>query len=208
MVNQLDEIQGVASVKTKTIKSLMIKLQPQFTNGHDFCELIVDESRNGFTARLCNETYSFSWGAPGNDFVQFLIDTFSKHNDYLFGKLEDFSKRNYVDNEKTAQAMKVMLLQARRHNQIDEEQAREIWEEIESFEGNDDVTQNHLYSEWSHWFEQAIEQDIFSNEPWFEDFIQYNEDWRCRVFCEKVAPILAEVLKVEYGKVDVLNEQP
>jgi len=28
------------------------------------------------------------------------------------------------------------------------------------------------------------------------------------VFCEKVAPILAEVLKVEYGKVDVLNEQP
>lgn len=199
------DIQGVISVEAKTIKSLMVKLEPKYTNGHDFCELIVDESRNGFTARLCNETYSFSWGAPGKDFIQFLIDTFSKQNDYLFGKLEDYSKRDFVDTEKTAKAMKVMLLQARRYNQIDEEQVREIWEEIEYFRGNDDITQNHLYSEWSHLFECAIKEDIFSNEPWFEEFISYNEDWRCRVFCEKVAPILAEVLKFEYGKVAVVQ---
>ncbi|QPQ35925.1 hypothetical protein [Lysinibacillus sp. JNUCC-52] len=197
------DIQGVISVEAKTIKSLMVELEPKYTNGHDYCELIVDESRNGFTARLCNETYSFSWGAPGNDFIQFLIDTFSKNNDYLFGKLEDYSKRDYVDTEKTAKAMKVLLLQARRYNQIDEEQAREIWEEIEYFRGNDEITQNHLYSEWSNWFECAIKQEIFSNEPWFEEFISYNEDWRCRVFCEKVAPILAEVLKVEYELVGV-----
>lgn len=194
-------IEGVNSITTNTIKSFRVGLNPRFTNGHDFCELIIDEENKNFTARLYgSETYSYGWEAPGEDFIQFLIDTFIKHNDYLFGKLENISFRNYIDTEKTGRKLREMILNARRSLEISEEEARDIWDYIEIFEGDDDLTESHFYGIYNTYFGVAIEHGIISDEPWFEDFVEHKEDFQCRVFCEKVAPILAEVLKQEYSK--------
>ncbi|PFJ33125.1 MULTISPECIES: hypothetical protein [Bacillus cereus group] len=193
-------IQGVKEVESRTIRSFRIKLDGKFTNGHEFCELIVDEQNKNFTARLYNETYSYSWGATKDDFIQFLIDIFSKDTDYLFGNLEDSSFNNFVDTEKTAENMQKLLLEARYKRNIDEDEARELWEEIESFSSYEDVTLDYFYTFYFNKFEIGIKNDVISNEPWFEEFVEREEDYKCRVFCKKVAPILAQVLKHEYQK--------
>lgn len=189
------------SIEAQTLKSFRIKLETKFTNGHDFCDLIVDETNYNFTARLYGgESYTYSWGAPGDDFIQFLIDTFSKFNDYLFEKLADYSYSNLVDTEKTAQKMREKVLVARYNRELNEEDARELWEEIESLEQSTNLTTEHFYDMYRNKFEIGIENNIWSDEPWFEDFIEFQEDYKCRIFCDKVAPILAEVLKQEYRK--------
>lgn len=193
-------IQGVKEVESRTIRSFRIKLDSTFTNGHDFCELIVDEQNKNFTARLYNETYSYSWGATKGDFIQFLIDIFSKDTEYLFGNLEDKSFNNFVDTEKTAENMQKLVLEARYNRNIDEDEARELWEEIESFSNYEDVTLGYFYDLYSNKFAIGIKNDVISDEPWFEEFVERQEDYKCRVFCEKVAPILAQVLKHEYQK--------
>jgi hypothetical protein len=195
-------IQGVKAIESRTLRSFRVKLDSKFTNGHDFCELIIDETNTNFTARLYGgETYSHSWGAPGDDFIQFLIDVFSKNNDYLFGKLENNTFSNFIDTEKTAHNMQKLVLEARYSRNLDEEEARDLWDEIESFSHYDDLTESHFYDIYKDIFEIGIEKDVFSDEPWFEDFVRRQEDFQCRVFCEKVAPILAQVLKHEYAKV-------
>ncbi|MGE7940650.1 hypothetical protein ACQKNB_01045 [Lysinibacillus xylanilyticus] len=198
------EIQGVASVETKTIKSLMVKLEPQFTNGHDFCELIVDESRNGFTARLYEETYSFSWGSPGKDFIGFLINVFKNDYGYLYGKISDRSKENWCDTEKTSNKMKECLIEMRRDGDVSESEAREVFDRIEDmFNGESQTSWDFFYSAY---FDGVIDK-TFGPEPFNDDFMVSTSDENCFIFCRKVAPILAEVLKVEYGKVDATNDQ-
>ncbi|MGE7840093.1 hypothetical protein ACQKNX_04810 [Lysinibacillus sp. NPDC093712] len=197
-------IQGVASVETKTIKSLMIQLEPQFTNGHDFCELIVDETANRFTAILYGgESYTHCWGAPGDSFIKFLIDIFGHKDEYLYEKLADYSKEKFIDTEKVGEHLKRLLLTARRQLIIDKYDTEEMWDKIEQLQSENEMTEEHLYGLWNSWFDAMIKHDIVSNEPWFEDFIERQKDWKCLVFCQKVAPILAEVLKVEYELVGV-----
>lgn len=192
-------IPGVREVESSSIKKIRVKLDPSFTNGHDFCELIIDGANNRFTAILYGgESYTNCWGAPGDDFPKFLSDVFSKNKEYLFEKIADYSKADYVDTEETSKHMKKLVLDARRSLELDEYEAREAWEDVERFEGLTSITQEGLYGSWSRWFEMLIEKDIVSDEPWFEDFIQYKEDRKCRIFCEKVAPILAEVIKQEF----------
>lgn len=198
---EMAEIQGVKTIESRTIRSFRIELEPKYTNGHDFCELIVDEANNNFTARLYGgETYSYGWGAPGDDFIKFLIDTFSKRNDYLYDKLENISYRDFIDTEKTGSNLRKIILTARRSLNLTEDEARDLWDYIEVFEGYDDLTDSHFYGIYPSYFESAIKNDVISDEPWFEDFVKHKEDRKCRVFCEKVAPILAEVLKQEYVK--------
>lgn len=191
-------IPGVRDVESSSIKKIKVKLDPSFTNGHDFCELIIDETNNRFTAIYGGESYTNCWGAPGVDFPKFLSNIFSNNREYLFGKIADYSKSDYVDTEETAKHLKKLVLDARRSHYLDTDEAREAWEDVERFEGLTSVTQEGLYDSWSRWFELLIAKDIVSDEPWFEDFIQYKEDRKCRIFCEKVAPLLAEVIKLEY----------
>ncbi|WP_342471617.1 hypothetical protein MHH70_12435 [Metasolibacillus sp. FSL H7-0170] len=195
------QIQGVKKIESRTIRSFRVELEPRYTNGHDFCELIVDEGNNNFTARLYGgETYSYGWSSPGNDFIKFLIRVFSKGYDYLLSKLENPSFYNFIDTEKTGRNLRVIILTARKESRLTQDEARDLWDCIEILEGHDDLTNSHFYNIYSTYFEAAIKNGVISDEPWFEDFIERKEDWKCRVFCEKVAPILAEVLKQEYAK--------
>ncbi|MGF7534998.1 hypothetical protein AAGG74_15115 [Bacillus mexicanus] len=193
-------IQGVTEIETRTLKSFNVKLDKVFTNGHDFCELLVDEKNNSFIARLYGgETYTFRWNSPGDDFIQYLINTFSKNSDYLYDKLEDVKYREYIDTEKTAINMKKVLLSARLNRELDKEDARELWDEIESF-SCEALTIRNFYDIYHNQFKTGIKSGVFSDEPWYEEFVVNQEDYQCRVFCEKVAPILAQVLKQEQLK--------
>ncbi|QGG51582.1 hypothetical protein [Lysinibacillus pakistanensis] len=191
-------IPGVREVESSSIKKIRANLDPSFTKGHDFCELMIDETANRFTAVLYGgESYTFCWGSPGDSFVKFLIKVFN-NDDYLYEKLADCSKEKFVDTEKTGNHLKERLLKARRFHEIDENDARDMWDNIESLQNESEIMNDHLYGLWNTWFSAMIKNDIISDEPWFEDFIEYQKDWKCLIFCEKVAPILAEIIKQEY----------
>jgi len=193
-------ITGVTNIECGTIRKIKVSLVPSHTGGHNFCELIVDETTNRFTAILYGgESYTYCWDAPGDNFIQFLIDIFAHKDHYLYYKLADHSKEKYIDTEKTGNHLKNVLLKARRRHEIDASATEDMWENIEQLQAEDDMTQSNLYGVWNQWFDQMIEHDIISDEPWHEDFIQYEKDWACLTFCEKVTPILAEVLKQEYA---------
>jgi len=192
-------ISGVRKIESSTIRKIRVELDPSHANGHDFCELMIDESANRFTAVLYGgESYTYCWGAPGDSFVKFLIDVFAHKDDYLYGKLADYSKEKFIDTEKVGNHLKKLLLKARRRREIDEFETEDMWDNIEALQSESEMMQDLLYGVWNHWFDAMIKHDIISDEPWFEDYIEYQKDRKCLVFCEKVAPILAEVIKQEY----------
>ncbi|WP_413362271.1 hypothetical protein [Lysinibacillus sp. 3P01SB] len=193
------KIKGVRNIESSTICKIKVVLEPSHTNGHDFCELIVDETSNRFTVILYGgESYTHCWGAPSDNFIKFLIDVFAHKYEYLYGKLADYSKGKFIDTEKTGNHLKKLLLEARRRREIDRYDTEDMWDEIERLQAENEMTEANLYGVWNGWLGKMIEHNIISNEPWFEDFIKYERDWKCLTFCKKVAPILAEVLKQEY----------
>lgn len=193
-------IAGVKSVESRTIRSFRVYLDKELTNGYDFCELIVDEKNHHFTANVYGRTFTYGWGSLTEDFIEHLIKEFGEHYDYLYYKMQNHSYSDFIDTEKTAQNLKVIALKARRSFKLDKDEMYELWEEIESFAAEDNVTESHFYDLYYDYFKIAIEKDLITKTPWEEEFIERKEDVDCKIFCQKVMPILAEVLKQEYGK--------
>ena len=193
-------ITGVKSVESRTIRSIQIQLDRKSTGGYDFCELIVDEKNHRFTVNVYGRTYTYGWGSLEEDFIEHLIREFGEHYGYLYYKMQNHSYSDFIDTEKTAQNVKVIALEARKSFKLDKDEMYELWEEIESFAAEDNVTESHFYDLYFEHFKIAIEKNLISNTPWEEEFVERKEDEECKTFCHKVMPILAEVLKQEYGK--------
>lgn len=193
-------IRGVKELTINTIKHYRITLDRQVTNGHDFCELIVDEEHQNFTARLYGgEVYTYGWGGNNENFLDFLIDTFRRDGEYgyLYTKLQNHTITNGIDAEKTGEHLRTLLDEAKDNGMLEDDDYDDLVESVESFQNEDHMTESHFYDMYFNWFEDAIKQDIFPSEPWSEDFVERKEDFQCRVFCTLVAPILADVLEAE-----------
>lgn len=189
-------IPGAIEVQLETVKSFRIHLDRTMTNGHDFCQLLVDETNCNFTARLYGgETYTYGWLNRTEHFIDTLIEAFKKEKEFgsLYSKLQNRSVTNQVDAGKTGEHLLEILKKAK--EELDEDVYDEIEESIESFMAEDYVSPSHFYSMYSEWFGLAVEHDVLSDHPYDEDYIQYAEDFHCRVFCEQVIPILADVLE-------------
>lgn len=195
------KIQGVNGLEVKNLKSIRVQLDPKFTNGHDFCEMIIDETNNRFTAILYGgESYTHCWGSPGKDFIQFLINVFRNDPSYLYGKICDRSKENWLDVERTTTTMKERLFEMRKDGDISEEDAREVYDRLEDmFNGEDKTSWDFFYMQY---FDGIIDK-AFGPEPFNDNFMVSTSDRECSVFCHKVAPILAEVLHQEYSVKEV-----
>lgn len=192
----MSTIEGVVSVETKSLRSFKVKIDRSYANGHDFCELIVDEANNRFTAILYGgESFTYSWGSPGKSFIKFLINVFKNDDSYLYGKLSDRAKEQFVDVELTIKTMKEMLLKMRRTYDVSEEKAREAFDRLEDmFGGEDKASYDHFYSQY---FDGLIDE-VFGPEPFHDEFMHSTHDYDCSIFCKLVAPILGRVLEHEY----------
>lgn len=172
-------IQGVKNVDVSLVKSMYVELDGMFTNGHSFCELIVNEKRKNFVARLFNgEVYSYTFGGE-QDFIPFLIRVFedSATDEYLYRKIADLSIEDLLD----------------------EYEARDLWECLHDFESLDVVHGNDIYDVIVGTFSDNLKEKLFEEDVWNDPAIVYKKDYKAWIFCKKVAPILAEVLRAEYG---------
>lgn len=190
------QIPGVRSIESSNIRKIKVSLEPQYTNGHDFCELLIDEDNGRFTAVLYGgESYTYVFSSKGEKFVKFLIGVFINDPGYLYGKLFNPQLERNCDAERTEKNMKARLLEDRRKNDVSEEQAREVFDRIsEMFQGEDETSWDFFYSQYF----DGILDNYFGPEPFHDDFLVSTYDYKCHVFCRKVAPILSEVLKEEY----------
>lgn len=197
----------VSKLTVKSLKSYYVEFDnSKVRTGHDFCELIVDEDNNRFTARLYNgETYTYSWSAPNSIFTVYLVDIFEKYNEYLYDKLCDVTAHNNVEVEKTVDKMRKILLESRRQNSIDEDDARDIWIELDYLHGEEDMPDHFFYDAYARHLEKGIEKGVFSDEPYFEEFVTFGIDYKCDHFCQKIAPILAQVLRSQNS--DLFKEE-
>lgn len=194
-------IQGVKGIETNTLKSYRIHLDRMKTNGHDFCELIVDEKHKNFTARLYGgEVYSYGWEAPGENFIDFLIQTFEERSGYLYIKLANLLREEFVDMGETKEKMKALIVEKRENGSIDDELAIEVLEEIEELANEDQITFDHFYDIYHNTMSSELRTEVLEVEPWEGDYVISQKDEDVLVFCEKVAPILADVLKAEGQK--------
>lgn len=177
------QITGVRNIVSSKIRKIRVELDTSYTKGHDFCELMVDEAANRFTAVLYGgESYTVSWASPGVSFINFLIDVFGHKDEYLYEKLADHSKEKFIDTEKTGNHLKKLLLTARRSHEINKDDTENMWDSIEQLQAEGEMTVENLYGVWNGWFNKMIEHKIISDEPWFEDFIEYTKDWKCLIF--------------------------
>lgn len=191
-------IQGVKGIETNTLKSYRIHLDRMETNGHDFCELIVDEIHKNFTARLYGgEVYSYGWEAPGDDFIDFLIQTFEERSGYLYIKLANLSLEEFVDMVETKEKMKVLLVEKRENGSIDDNLAIELLEEINELTDDEQITVNYFYDIYHNTLSSELKSVVLEVEPWEGDYVVSQKDEDVLVFCEKVAPILANVLRAK-----------
>lgn len=190
-------IEGITHYVEGQIKHFSVGIEKHAANGHDYCELYLDEQKGRFTAVLYGgECYSYTFASTGIKFVQFLIETFEQDPGYLYQKICNRAKEDFCDVDGTIENMKKELIKARREHDIDEEEAREIYQLLIEFPENDRVTWNMFY-DW--YFESDVLSNFYGEEAWHgNDFTVNTYDENCRIFCRMVAPLLAKVLRSSY----------
>lgn len=195
-------ITGVKSIIENKVKSYRIELDKLVTNGHSICELIIDENNKSFTARLYGgEVYTYGWDASG-DFIESLIQLFNR-KDSLYRSIANFQLHNIVDIQKTTENIRkrIDLCESVFNTGTSNEslfcEARRVLEELEELI---DVTEDHFTELYFAKFSSDIREEIIGNFPNEHEYVVCKKDEDAYVFCEKVAPILANVLVETYDK--------
>lgn len=188
---------------TQVVKRYHIELDRFVTNGHDFCELIVDETNGRFTAILYGgECYTFCFAHGNTPFMAFLARIFDdcKKDDYLYWKLRDYRLDNLIDTEKTAEAIGAYI---EKECDTSDADMASIQETLEDFAAEGSLMEEALAELWSDRFAELIEAELLPTWwglfDWgiYDEVIHKTGDARCRIFCELIAPILGAVLTQE-----------
>lgn len=197
-------ITGVKNIQTGIVKRISVELDSKFTNGHTFCEMLIDEQNGRFTAVLYGgESYTFK--NNDKDFIGLLIRELQDEDDWLYRQLRDARLDDVIDADATTEAMIEYIEEsfAYKEDPTYFDSLEDMREEINSVLHNNAPLHSHnIWDVWHEWFTPFINDELLPGVSEMHDegidLIKVEGDWKCRIFCEKVAPILAEVLKQEY----------
>lgn len=146
-----------------------------------------------FNAQTDCGDFSYRWGSFGDCFKSFLIGM--DKGDYLYGKISNNEEQ--VDAEETIKQIKVSLLERRKQEEIDKNDATLAWEEIgELIDDCDGQSPETFYFAVSskYWINEAI-PDLFDGLD-----VSYKPDYVAKAFCEVVMPVFVEILKKELAE--------
>lgn len=175
-------------VLKRALDSYYVPLNRKKTNGHDFCELIVDLEKSRFTAILYGgECYTYCY-STGVSKLEDLIVLLRNENGSLYRKLANPSHSNFVDIELTANNIREIISEF-------EDIKEEVEELIENLEGYTDLSIESFYDVWYKLFDTLLRDEILPEDA--GSVIVNKIDFQCKVFCELVAPILADFLTTQ-----------
>lgn len=202
------KINGVKNIETGSVKRISVELDSEVTNGHTFCEMLIDEQNGRFTAVLYGgESYTFK--CNDEDFIGLLIRELEDKDDWLYRQMRNARLDGVIDAEATTQALVHHIKESEVYKEDPTyyKEIEELEEEIGSILHDNSPFYTHtVWDVWDEWFESFISDGLLPNTTEMHDegmeLIKTEDDWKCRGFCEYVAPILAEVLKQEYQKVN------
>lgn len=197
-------IEGVKKIETGSVKRISVELDSKFTNGHTFCEMLIDEQNGRFTAALYGgEAYTFK--NNDKDFIGLLIREFECDDDWLYRQLRDARLDDVIDVDATTAAIveHIKNTDVYKENPDDFTPLDEMGEEISStLHSYSPVYTHMIWDVWHEWFTPFINDGLLPGVSEMHDenldLIKIEGEWNCRVFCEKVAPILAKVLREQY----------
>lgn len=188
-------------VEEQNVKALYIRLNKELTDGHDFCNLIINEEKFQFIATLYGgESYSFTFAKTNKPFIPYLAKMFQdcRVDNYMYLNLRDHRLDDFIDLEKTGNAIHHFIL----NEMVDKEEfdLESIEEDITSFQSSDRMTTHHLRDVWDDLFSVYLSDELLPswsdlfNEGHYDKLVILEEDRNCKIFCKKVLPIIGDLL--------------
>lgn len=163
-----------------------------------------------FNAQTDCGDFNYYWGSFGDCFKKFLVDICSKDSSYLYSKIHSHERDGRIDVEKTITNMKKRVIESRKEaglrllgkDDLTEEDARYLWDELESIQNSHGEISVDAFSSLYYYELPKEERDkVFHDEDlWYGDLLVTTPDREAKTFCEVVAPMFAEILKAELEK--------
>lgn len=130
--------------KAKITKTTVEIYKIRFESGLYWANFTVDDLGEKGRIQIASDfgSWQYYWNGCGCPFKEFLTQL---EIEYTAGK---FGESRWFDHEATIKQFKIDILQARRSGDIDEEIAKELWNEIPLLEDatNQDVFANEIHS--------------------------------------------------------------
>jgi hypothetical protein len=172
-------------------KSTCEKYTLRFNKGWDWAVFTIDET-GIFQCHSSFGDYNYHWTAFGDSFKKFLTEIDSY---YLLNKV---ANEDYFDLGKYQEKAKAVILALRKKNEINREQARELWEfvmdELEGYGNSYDLVCKEIY-------ENSLLNKVYRGDVFYSDFAPERDySPRAKAFAHNIFPKFVEVLKAEIGE--------
>lgn len=171
--------------KKSTCERYDIKLKDTYEG---WAIITIDENGGLFNAHTDYGDYNYSWPNHGRESFKHFILELVRDKSYFLGKVAD---NKYYYAEKTEQAWKEEVIRARKENELNQEEVRELWDEITDFDyyiSNESIQH------------QCYESDVVNKyycEPWFYFEVVQGFSPQAHAFADIIMPILGEIIKKE-----------
>lgn len=169
--------------KKSTCERYDIRLSDDFT----WATITIDENGGLFNAQSDFGNYNYSWPQHGRKSFKHFILRLVEDKSYFLRKV---ATDDHYYQEDTEKAWKEEIIRARRENELNKEQARELWNEITSFD----------YTSSMHLQYQLQESDVVSKfyyEPWYSFEIVSGVSPSAHAFADIIMPILGDIISKE-----------
>ncbi|KEH90591.1 hypothetical protein [Clostridium botulinum] len=176
---------GNYTFKKSTCERYDIKLKDTYGG---WAIITIDENGGLFNAHTDYGDYNYSWPNHGRKSFKHFILELVRDKSYFLGKVAD---NKYYYAEETEQAWKEEVIRARKENELNQEEARELWDEIAGFDyyiSNENIQH------------QCYESYIVSKyycEPWYSFDVVCGFSPDANAFADIIMPILGEIIKKE-----------
>lgn len=150
--------------------------------------ITIDEYGGLFNVQSDYGSYSYSWPNHGRKSFKHFILELIQDKSYFLGKV---ANENYYYQDETEKAWKEQIIQDRKDEELDKEQAREVWDEIIRFD---------YYTSYEDIQRQCYENDVICKyycEPWETFEVIKGFPPEANMFADKIMPILGEIIKKE-----------
>lgn len=164
-------------------------------NNWGWAIITIDENGGLFNAQSDYGNYSYSWPHHGRKSFKHFILELVEDKSYFLGKVAD---DNYYYQNETEEDFKREVLRARKEHELDENEARELWNEIIEFDySSKECLENELYS-------SNIVAKYYP-EPWYSFSPRKGCSPQAHAFCDKIMPIFGEIIEKEIAGIEVVK---